>query len=399
MGDLARELQRRGHTVKVLTTTPHYNVTDAAVQAQPMKSVAGGLFQRSDYHGVPVWHVRIPKKEEKVGARIFDYLRFHMLSLIVGSLFLGRYDVVLAPSPPLSIGVIAWLLGIFRLAPSIYNVQEIYPDFAVNQGVMKNPRLIAVMKVLERFVYRTSRKVVVISPWFARIIGPRGMAAEKLVVIPNFVDTELYRPLPRDNEFSRAHDLNREFVVLYGGNIGLSQDLESLVRAAESVAELPIRFVMVGDGVRSKWLINEIERRQLRNVLYLGYQARELMPAINASCDLAIIPMKAATTKDTFPSKIYTILACGKSVLVSADEDSELEWMIREWQCGRVVPPDDAAAFATAVRRAYAERTLLSAEGEAGRRHVLEKYSKEAVGAEYDRVITALLPQVPPSAR
>jgi colanic acid biosynthesis glycosyl transferase WcaI len=391
MGDLARELDKRGHTVKVLAATPHYNVTQSSLEAQPLESRFGGLVHRSDFHGIPVWHVRVPPKEEKIAARALDYLRFHFLSLIAGMFFVGRYDVIVAPSPPLSVGVIAWLLGLTRFAPSIYNVQEIYPDYAVNQGVMTNRRLIRLMTWLERFVYRVSKKVVVISPWFAKIIAPRGIAEGKLEVIPNFVDTELYRPLPRDNAFSRAHDLNRDFVVLYGGNMGLSQDLESVVHAAKELAHLPIRFVLVGDGVRTKWLVNEIAANQLRNVSYLGYQPRETMPEINASCDLAMIPMKAESTRDTFPSKIYTILACGKSVLVSADENSELEWLIREWHCGRVVPPDDGPAFAAAVLKAYEERDSLGAEGETGRRHVLDKYSKEAVGAEYDRVIADVL--------
>ena len=391
MGDLATELEKRGHKVKILTATPHYNVTESALEGQPLKRRLAGLVYHSEFRGIPVLHVSIPPKEEKIGARVVDYLRFHLLSLIAGTLLLGRFDVVLAPSPPLSVGVLAWLLALTRGAPAIYNVQEIYPDYAVHQGVMTNRRLVAAMQRLERFVYRVSRKIVVISPWFAKIIEPRGIAAGKLEVIPNFVDTELYRPLPRDNEFSRAHDLNREFIVLYAGNIGLSQDLESVLCAAENLADVPARFVLVGDGVRTKWLLREIEARKLRNVSYLGYQSREKMPQINASCDLAMIPMKAASTRDTFPSKIYTILACGKAVLVSADQNSELEWLIREWHCGRVIPPDDGAAFATAVRRAYDERAALDAEGEAGRRHVLDRYSKEAVGAEYDRVISDVL--------
>jgi colanic acid biosynthesis glycosyl transferase WcaI len=391
MGDLARELRQRGHTVKVLTTTPHYNLSASALQGQPMKSRWGGLFKRSEFHAVQVWHVSVGAKEEKIGARVIDFLRFHVLSLLVGSIFLGGYDVVLAPSPPLSIGVIAWLLAVIRGAPSIYNVQEIYPDFAVNQGIVTSPRLVSAMKLLERFVYRISKRIVVISPWFAKIIGPRGIPVEKLIVIPNFVNTDLYRPLPRDNDFSREHDLNREFIIEYGGNVGLSLDLESVLYAATALRDLPIRFIFVGDGVRMKWLLNEVSVRQLGNVSYLGYQPREMMPLINASCDLAMIPMKSSTTTDTFPSKIYTILACGKSVLASADDDSELSWMIREWRCGRVVRPEDPAAFTDAVRRAYDERALLAQEGEAGRARVLERYSKEAVGTEYDRLLNGLV--------
>jgi len=387
MGDLARELRQRGHTVKVLTTTPHYNVNVSALRDQPLKRRWVGLFHQSDFHGISVWHVSVGAKGQKVAARILDYLRFHAFSLIVGAFFVGRYDLVLSPSPPLSIGVVAWLLGLMRGAPSIYNVQEIFPDFLINQGMVRNARLISAIKWLERFVYKTSKKVVVISPWFAKIIAGRGIAPEKLTVIPNFVDTDVYHPFPRDNDFARRYDLNREFIVLYAGNIGLSLDLESVLDAAAELVDIPIRFVFVGDGVRAQWLATEISSRHLRNVTYLGYQPQEIVPLIYPSCDLAMIPMKAGTTTNTFPSKIYTILASGKSVLVSADGDSELSWMIPEWRCGRVVHAGNTAEFTDAVRRAYAERSLLPAEGEAGRRRVLEKYSKEAVGAEYDRLI------------
>lgn len=392
MTDLARQLERLGHQVSVLTTTPHYNVLQASLERQPMTPVWKGLLYKSECDGVDVWHVAIAKKGEKVAGRSLDYLRFHLVSLLAAFFGkVGEYDIVIAPSPPLSIGAIAWLLARRKRTPCVYNVQEIYPDFAINQGLLRNKTVIKLMKRLESFVYAKSDAIVPISEWFRRIIAQRSVPPEKLIVIPNFVDTELYRPLPRDNAFAREHGLLNDFVVLYGGNIGLSQDWESLLFAAEQLADLPILFVIAGDGVQREWLQTEIHKRQLTNVRLLGYQPRELMPEINASCDVATIPMHAMSTTDTFPSKIYTIMACAKPCIVTADDDSELAWIIRQSGSGAWVPPDDAQAYTDAIRHAFLTRQSLAAEGARGRAFVEQEYSKEAVAQRYDRLINHLI--------
>ena len=115
------------------------------------------------------------------------------------------------------------------------------------------------------------------------------------------------------------------------------------------------------------------------------------MPEINASSDVGTIPMRATTTSDTFPSKIYTILACAKPAIVSADADSELAWLIQEARCGRVVAPDDPGAYTDAVLAAYQARDELPLEGARGRAYVVDRYSKEAVGREYDALVERLL--------
>ena len=250
MTDLARQLQRRGHQVTVLTTTPHYNVLPDALAAQPMRRRWGGLLAESTVEGVRVLHVRMAPKGSKIWRRALDFIWFHVASVAASVRTVGAYDIVLAPSPPLTIGVVAWLQGVLRGVPAVYNVQEIYPDFAVNQGMLRRPAVIRLWRWLERFVYARSAAVVPISEWFARTIRTRGVPEEKLVVIPNFVDTELYRPLPRDNAFAREHGLVDRFTVLYGGNIGLSQDWESFLHAAERLRDHPIDFVVVGGGAR-----------------------------------------------------------------------------------------------------------------------------------------------------
>jgi glycosyltransferase involved in cell wall biosynthesis len=391
MTDLAREIQRLGHTVVVLTTTPHYNLDPVACQRQPMKRRWLGLIYESRCDGMTVWHVKVPMKGRRVATRVVDYVYFHLMALIVALWCLEPVDIVLAPSPPLTIGIVGWLLARRRRVPFVYNVQEIYPDVAVNQGVVSNTLLIRVLQAIERFVYRRSTKVVVISEWFRRILGQRGVPASKLAVIPNFVDTELFHPLPRDNPFSQRHQLRSDFVVSYGGNIGLSQDWESLLYAGAALRHLPIRFVVVGDGARREWLQAQVAARRLANVQLVGYQPRETMAEVNAASDLCTIPARATTTTDTLPSKIYTILACGKSVLVQADRDSELHWLVTEHGCGRSVEPGDSKAYTDALLEAYHQRQRLAEEGERGLRFVQQEYSKEAVASKYDLLIRELI--------
>jgi colanic acid biosynthesis glycosyl transferase WcaI len=390
MTDLALELKRLGHSVTVLTTTPHYNINQKALEKQPMKKRWLGLLYYSECGGVPVWHVKLPMKGNRVWARAVDYVRFHMLSLIASLYTIGPQDVVIATSPPLTIGVISWLLGVRWHAPSVYKVAEVYPDLAIRQGVIRGKIIVGIMRWLEQLVYSRSAMIVPIADQFRDVIRGRGVPDRKLVTIHDFVDTKVYRPLPRDNPFAKKHGLLGDFIVLYGGNVGIFQDWESVLYAAETLSPLSIQFVIVGDGARWEWLSGEIMKRGLQNVKLLGYQSKELMPQINASCDIAMIPLTRAGAQDGFPSKIYSNLASAKPVIVSADQNSEMAAMVKRVGCGRVVPPEDRQAYADAVLSAFRERELLPAEGLRGCKFVENDFSKEAIAQKYDALIHQL---------
>jgi len=390
MTDLALELKRLGHSVTVLTTTPHYNISQEALGSQPMQKYWLGLLYYSECGGIPVWHVKLPMKGNRVWARAVDYVRFHILSLIACLFMIGPQDIVIATSPPLTIGVISWLLGVRWHAPSVYKVAEVYPDLAIRQGVIRGKIMIGIMRWLEQLVYSRSAKIIPIADQFREVIRGRGVPDQKLLTIHDFVDTDLYQPLPRDNPFAKNHGLLEDFIVLYGGNVGIVQDWESVLFAAETLSSLPIRFVIVGEGARWAWLSDEIAKRGLEKVKLLGYQSKDLMPQINASCDVAIIPMTRTGGKDGFPSKLYTNLASARPVIVSADQDAEMAAIVRRAGCGRVVPPEDPQAFADAVLSAFRERELLHAEGERGRKFVEKDYSKEAIAQKYDALIRQL---------
>lgn len=393
MTELAHELRGLGHEITVLTTTPHYNVEPEARARQPLHKKWGSLLYESDCDGIPVYHAAIPTKGSRVGARLLDYARFHAISTAAGLTVAGDYDVIFAPSPPLTIGLSAWLLRLLKRAPFIYNVQEIYPDVAVSLGVLRNPRAIGALERLERFVYGRAYTITTISERFRRRLLQKNVPPGKLRVIPNFVDTEFIQPGPRHNDFSTSHRLDDKFVVLYAGNIGLTQGFETILDAAQQLADLPdLHFLFVGDGTRRDWLAEQLARESYPNVTLLPYQPRSVVPQIYATADLCLVPLKKGTAQETFPSKIYTIMAAARPVVAATDPESELADLVQTADCGWAVPPDDAAALSDVLRRAYEERSLLARKAHLGHAHVVANYSRQAVAQRYDELIRELAP-------
>jgi glycosyltransferase involved in cell wall biosynthesis len=387
--DLAKELKKLGHSVDVLTTTPHYNQVAEELLRQPLVKIAPG-FYKSSCAGISVWHVSLGERTSDARARSLDYLRFHFLSLVWSCFRRARYDVVLTPSPPLSIGVIGWLLSRRFGGSCIYNVQELYPDIAINHKLIKNAALIHAFRILERFVYRKSDSIVTIAERFSAVVSGRAGVTGRITTIPNFVDTDFYRPLPRDNAFSRAHGLLDKFVISYAGNIGIAQDWEPLIVAAQDLADRPIQFVIVGEGTKSDWLREQIRKLNLRNVMLLPYQARETIPMINAASDITTILMSPSGGMDGFPSKIYTTLACAKPSIISAAADSELCTIVRDSQCGWIVSAGDSKAYTNAVLASLSQRESLSEMGLRGREYVEQRFSLQAVAKRYDKLIRQL---------
>jgi glycosyltransferase involved in cell wall biosynthesis len=388
--DLSLELQRLGHHVTVLTTTPHYNIIREELAKQPMSKRWGGLFFTSNLGDVNVIHIPMIKKSSKKVIRILSSFWFNVAAVLIGTVVSGRQDVVFASSPPLTIGLIGRLLGWIWRASSVYIVQDVFPDGLIRQGKIRAKVLIAALQKLERLVYNANDAVVVIAHSFVAKIKPRMSSAINLHLIENFVDTELYRPLTRHNDFSRKYGLDDCFVVSYVGNIGNAQDFSPVLAAAKELKELPIKFVMIGDGILRKKLEEQIHEQQLNNVKVLGYIPRDQTPWANASSDISLVLLSAHVQGDGFPSKIFTIMACARTAIITADADSDLNRVVRESGCGMVVPVGDHIAFIAAVKKAFNERDTLVAEGEKARDYVVRKYSKEASSAQYDQLIYEL---------
>lgn len=391
MGDLALDLKKRGHDVYVITTVPHFNDDDEALAAQPLNTYWGHLLQSSNYHGIEVLHAWMPRKGENKLLRICAWLSFHGISTVVGLLSRFKPDVILTPSPPLTIAVSAWLLGMWHKCPFIYNVQEIYPDVAVNLGVLKNKFVIRSLQRLESFVYDKAQALAVISEGMAKHIRSKGISNDKIHIIPNFVDVEDFHPLSKNNDFSRRYGLADKFVVSYAGNMGAPQGLEILIEAAHLLQhESKIHFLMMGDGSERRSLVTMAHELGLTNMTFLAYQPYSLMAKAYAAADVSFVSQAPGTCNDGIPSKVYRIMACARPVIASTDADSDLACLVEKSEGGVIVQSGDAVALANAIQQAYLHRDIWLEKGQKARHFVLQNFSRTSISTLYHELISAL---------
>jgi len=392
LADLARELKvTHGHELMVLTTTPHYNLVEADIGRQPMKPVRGQWLLESDFEGIRCLHVRVPATKGGVGTRLQTAFRFHTLGLLAIAQSKWRCDVVLSQSPPLSIGLVGSWMARRMGAKAVYIVQDIFPDGLIRQGKIKNPLLIAVLRGLERWVYRSNDAVCGISEGFARTLRPRVPKNRALEVIPNFVNTDVYRPLPRNNKYARQRGLDETFVVSYVGNIGNAQDFSPVFTAARACADLPISFLMVGDGIKRGALAARAKQEGIKNLEFWGYQPRDTTPWINASSDIALVLLAPHVGNHGFPSKVYTLMASGKPVVLVGDPESDIAQMVASAGVGWVVPCGDNNGFAELIKKLYHQRHSLGPIGQRGWQAVQEQFTVQCVARKYHELITRLL--------
>jgi len=388
LGELSADLKAAGHDVTVVTTVPHYNRDAQAEARQPLVRMWGPLLYRSEFHGARVLHVGMPLKSGKVLPRLLAWTQFHVLSLMAAVALVRRVDVIVAPSPPLTVGVCAWLLGCLYRAPYIYSVQELYPDIAIALGALKNRRAITLLFALERFVYARAGMITVIAARMRRRILEKPVAPDKVRLIPNFVDVNDMVPLSKANEFSREHGLDRAFVVTYAGNMGPAQGLDTVLDTACLLShESGLIFLLVGEGSLHDRLKAIARDRGLKNVLILQHQPYALVPQIYAASDLCLVPLALNTGSDAVPSKVYRIMACARPVLACADPKSDLAELVRLAQCGTVVPPGSPESLARAVTDAMRNPSARAAMGQAGRAHVIAHYSRVSISAQYEALV------------
>lgn len=395
--DIAKKFSDNGYEVVVLTTTPHYNIVPEEIVKQPLKAKFLGLYYESFYHGIRVIHV--PQRKFKSAIlRIVGFVYWHILSFILG-LFQRNISAILSPSPPLTIGLINILLGKLKGAKVVYNVQEIYPDFLINQGGLKSRFIIKSLKSLEKFVYNHSASVTTIDAIFYQTIAPRFKAKEKLHIIPNFVDTDVFKPKPSaeieglDEKYFRSPD--GVLKVMYAGNIGIAQDWESLIKIAGLVSHLPIAFYVVGEGVMKDYLNNEVKTNNLTNIYLVPYQQRKLMSDLIAYADLHFIFMTRQMEKEGFPSKVYTIMACAKPLLVISGAEAPINNFLKNQNCAFIINLIDKEEICQEaviyLKKCIEDPEHLLKMGENGYKVVKENYTKEVVTNRYLNLINAII--------
>ena len=379
--DLALGFQKRGYEVCVLTTTPHFNLIEGALNKQPLQKRFLGLFYQSDFNGIKVFHIPL-KKYRGTFFRMLSFIYWHKMSFFVG-LFLKRPDVILTPSPPLTSGLLAILLAKLKGAKTIYNVQEIYPDLLINLGHLKNTFVINFLKRLERFVYNSSNAVTTIDKQFYNTIKPRIKQESSLHIIPNFVDTDLY--VTESSTKLPAEFLSKPGFInmLYAGNIGLAQEWDLVLNVAKEIRNESITIWIIGEGVKKEFVKSQIEKHNLSNIKLLPYQDRKFMPAINLFADFHFIAMDKSMENEGFPSKVYSIMASARPMVIVSSENTPIISFLNETNTSLLVTDHSLSGFKNAVLKLAEDKELRISLGANGRQIIDQDYTKVKVINQY----------------
>ena len=329
MTRIVHELVARGHRVQIVTALPWYQ--RHAIEP----GWEGRLLRRERRSWGRLTRVHpFPTDRRNVAARALAFGGFTALATAVG-LVAPRPDAVLAMAPPLTLGPAGWLVARARGVPFVFNIQDVFPDVAIELGLLEGAQAIRAAYWLERVTYRLSDAVTVLSDDLAGNVRakitrgrwgrPDPGQAGKVRVIPNFVDTDWIRPGPRDNAYRREIGVGDAPVVMYAGNVGFSQSLDLVVEAARRFrTDRPeVHFVINGGGAQRPDL--EAAAAGLDNLHFVDMQPKDRLPEVLAAGDIHVVPLRRGLARSSVPSKLYSILAAGRPVVASVDEGTEVQ--------------------------------------------------------------------------
>lgn len=384
MTTIVTELAARGHEVHVVTALPWYR-THAIEPGwdgrwiRTERTAWGSITRVQPFPG---------NDKTNLVRRAIGFVGFSVLVGLAGLRAGGwfrRASTVIAMSPPLTMGLTGRLVAWAHRAPEIFNIQDVFPDAAVETGAITNRQVIAVAGWLERVSYRCSDAVTVLSDDLHRNVSSKLRPGQRhrFHVIPNFVDTATIQPGDRLTPYRRELGIGDEPVVLYAGNVGFSQSLDLLLGAAR---ELPdVTFLINGQGSGKA----DLQRRAagIDNVRFGDYVAPERLSELLATGDVHVVPLRAGLAKVSVPSKTYSILAAGRPVLAAIDPGTEIPRILAASGAGTAVAPDDQPAFDEALRQLLADPEARRQMGASAREWAETHVSPRAVAEQYESLI------------
>ncbi len=382
MNELATYLAQAGHEVEVITTIP---------RPPHNQAYAGKFLARETRNGY------------RVKRFLTNFTQHHIGRLIAWSIYtamatfnlmgVSRGDVLLLRLPPLQLGVTGVIARRLRGARVLVNIQDIHPDLSIESGLLRNPFIIWMAKAFEKWIYDQTKEILVISEGFKKNLEAKGVPSGKIGILPNWVDTDVLRPLPRINAFSRKFSLDDKFAVMYSGTISISSygTLVRVLEAAQALRHDPgIVFVIVGEGLKKSDLQSQAARLNLPNVRFLPFQPYRDLPELMAAADVLLVPLDAEKSQLSVPSKLYNCMAAGRPVLGLVHVDSEVYKIIRETECGVCAPPEDPRKMVEEILALGRSPDLRSAMAARGRAYALDHFSRDRVLKTFNEIISSM---------
>ncbi len=372
MHEMAQELQSLGHQVQVLTGFPNYpnGILSDGYKLRP--------WQKEKLDNVNIIRTWLYPDHSKSGLkRVLNYLSFATSAFLLGSFLAKRPDVIFVYHPPLTVAIPAWILSRIWRVPFVYQIQDMWPETLTATGMINNSRVLDMVAKFARLVYSKAAHILVISEGFRKNLLNKGVSRDKISVISNWVDSKAYSPVKRDETYAAELGIENTFNVMFAGNMGKAQALETVVEAAELLKDRPsVRFVMVGDGIAFTHLRELTEKKGLKNVLFLGRFKPQQMPKLYALADALLIHLRDDPLfRITIPHKTFVYMAVQKPIITAVAGNTT--FVVEQAKAGLSCQPQNAIALANTVKQmAMMDKETLQKMGDNGREEVLKRFNR-----------------------
>lgn len=389
--ELARHWVNDGNDVTVLTGFPNH---PTGVVPPEYKKQFRRLVTREVWNGIRLvrtWLLPFPNR--KPYERMLNYSSFCLSSALTG-LFIRKPDVLIATSPQLLVALSGWWLGALRRVPFVFEVRDLWPESlaAVGVGEGSSP-LNWVLGKIAGFLYKRSDHIVVVTKAFKTfLIENWKVPAEKISVVENGVETELFSPQPDAAAKKRELGLEGKFLVCYVGTMGLAHGLETLIQAAEVLRKVnpQVQFLLVGEGADKERIESLARERGLANMTFLGQQPRETIPRFISASDACLVMLKKTDLfKTVIPTKMLEFMSCERPVILAVD--GQAREIMEAGNAGIFVEPESAEQLVEAVQRLASDPGSRERLGRNGREHIVKHFSRQQTAWDYLAILGKVL--------
>ena len=380
--EMAKVWIEQGHEITVLAGMIHAN------KMEKRPEYKGIYFKKKQQGKVKVWRCHVSEAYNKsfIG-RLWGYFSFMFSSLWAG-VFKARekFDVIIVTSPPLFVGFSGYIISSIKRVPLVFEVRDLWPESAIDTGVLKNKMIIKIAYWFEHFIYKKAKLINVLTPAFRdTLIQKKKVPVEKIIFIPNASDFSLSGELVKNFDavkFRHEHELEGKLVFTYVGAHGIANHLIQVIEAAELLKDRPVLFQLIGDGMEKKMLQEEVITRGLSNVRFINsVPKKEVFKYILASDVGMSVLKKVDTFKTIYSNKTFDYMSCKKPILMAIDGVSRK--LVEDSKAGFYVEPENALDYVKVIDNYLQHPEIMNEQGESGYRYAKENFDRNVLAKRY----------------
>ena len=384
--EMTRVWVDEGHQVTVIAGMMHYSGSEKRPEYK------GKYFVKKDQNGVQVIRCHVSESYNKsFRGRLWGYFSFVFSGLWAG-LFKtkGKFDKILVTSPPLFIGLTGYMLSRLKRIPFVFEIRDLWPESAIDTGVVTNKYVIKMAYAIEAFIYRKAKLINVLTPAFrTTLIEKKRVRPEKIAFIPNAADFSLSDDLLTSFDakaFRKEHSLDGKFVVTYVGAHGVANHLQQVLQTGKLLEDTNVQFLLIGSGMEKENLKSMANELKVINVRFVDPVPKaDVFKYILASDMGASVLKKNDTFKTVYSNKTFDYMACKKPILMAIDGVSRE--LVEEAGAGKFVEPENPEDFASKIRLYLEDPELLKVQGENGYHYAKQHFDRGALAKKYMKIL------------